>query len=303
MPYFSNMPVFDYPLVVNGKTKYINARNIMVRAKFLDYIKDTQAAYLNYTIRDGERPETLAYRIYGDATLHWVVLLFNEILDPLFEWPLSSYDLESSVNAKYQGKALFVDLRSVQYKKNGRMDIAKEELWYEVGSKITQVDSTGKVISSGTILSWDPDLYKIVVQQDETPIAGFGVTTGMGNDTNPYLDYVHTRSDGISLYARIGKVVQINREAVHHFIDQTLGGIADHHAKIMNNDGSVLDSCIIERYAKYGQERILLSNRTIFSVSNYQHEIEQNEKKRIIKVMRPELIDVVVKDMRKVFGG
>ena len=119
MAYFSNMTVFNYPFVVNGRTEYISSRNIMVRAKFLDYFKNTQAAYLDYTVRDGERPETLAHRVYGSSDLHWVILLFNEILDPLFTFPLSTNDLAAAVDKKYSGVTLFVDLKNDDQGKGG----------------------------------------------------------------------------------------------------------------------------------------------------------------------------------------
>ena len=40
-------------------------------------------------IDDGETPEVVAEKIYGDAGAAWVVLLANSIIDPQFEWPLN----------------------------------------------------------------------------------------------------------------------------------------------------------------------------------------------------------------------
>jgi hypothetical protein len=291
MAYFANMPVVSYPLTVNGKVKFIDSRNIMVRAKFLDYIKSTQSAYMDYTIRDGERPETLARRIYGQSDMHWIVLLFNEILDPLFHWPLSTYDLEAAVNTKYTGKALFIDLNSVQYKKDGVMTRAKEELWYEIGSTVSQVVG-GRTVTA-TVIGWDPDLYKIII---DDPTGSFTVD-------RTALNLVHTRSDGVILYAGVGKVVDDNRYAVHHFIDVDTGKRVDHHALFRTGTDQVLESNLIIRYAVYGNETETILGKTYASVTNYQHEIEENESRRKIKLMRPELIDVVIKDMRKVFGG
>ena len=295
MAYFSNMTVFNYPFVVNGRTEYISSRNIMVRAKFLDYFKNTQAAYLDYTVRDGERPETLAHRVYGSSDLHWVILLFNEILDPLFTFPLSTNDLAAAVDKKYSGVTLFVDMKNIQFLKNGVMTKAKEELWFEVGSAITQGSATG------TVKSWDPNLYKIVVTL--TSNRKFIPTEGVQDIANTNLDLVHTRSDGIVLYASIGRVVAEDKYAVHHFVEVETGDVADHHATFVDGNNELIDSSIINRYAIFEQEIIPLPNRTVASVSNFQHETEKNDARRIIKMMRPELMDTVIKDMRKVFGG
>jgi hypothetical protein len=295
MPYFSNMPTLDYPLKINGKTVLINARNILVRAKIIDRIKSTQAAYLNYTIRDGERPETLAARVYGQPDLHWVVLLFNEILDPLFEWPLSSNDLESAVNTKYTGKTLFIDLKRVNFERGGIVSRAKEELWFEVGGTVTQGNAEGKV------LAWDPNLYKIVIEQ--TSGTNFSTTPSVTNPQSEYMDLIHRRSDGVVLYAPIGRVVDDNRYAVHHFEDSETGEVVDHHSILTTANGELVDSSVMEFYAVYSNELIRLPNRDVVAVSNYQHEIASNDSKRNIKMMRPELIDLVIKDMRKIFGG
>jgi hypothetical protein len=88
--YFGNFPNLAYPIVIDGKTVRINAKNITVRAKFLDYVKTSQVSYRDYTIKDGDRPDTLSYRLYGRSDLHWVILIFNEILNPFFDWPLTS---------------------------------------------------------------------------------------------------------------------------------------------------------------------------------------------------------------------
>jgi len=124
--YFSNMPTITYPLTVNGKVKYVEARDILVRAKIVDFLKNTQSSYLDYTIRDGERPETLANRVYGQSEYHWIILLFNETIDPLFEWPISSQDLLAAIEKKYEGKTLFIDMGEVQFDKQGLVTKAKE---------------------------------------------------------------------------------------------------------------------------------------------------------------------------------
>jgi len=297
MPYFSEMPTFDYPDIVKGKYKFVNARNILVRAKIIDYIKNTQSAYINYTIKDGERPEHIAYRVYGQSDLHWVILLFNEIIDPLFEWPISSSDLESSVLRRYDGKTLFVNLRKTQYSKNGVLQIANQsykDIWYEIGGKVTQGNATA------TVLDWDPDLYKLVIRQDSA--ASFRVTPGILDPLSQNRDLVHVRSDGIALYSPVGRVVDQNRYSVHHFEDADSGEIQDHHSLLINNNEAV-NASILDYYATYNTELIRLPGKDVISVSNYQHEINKNDKKRNIKMMRPDLIDVIIKDMRRIFDG
>lgn len=296
MSYFSNMPVINYPIKVNGKPKVVNARNILVRAKFLDYVKDTQSAYLTYTIRDGERPDTLSNRVYGRPDLHWVILLFNEIINPMFEWPLSSHDLQKASEDKYRGRTLFIDSKRTYYGSSVAPAVqANEELWYEPGQTVTK---DGVV---GVVKSWDPDLYKVVIE--ETVTGGtFTPTENVDSVTNETRDLVHARSDGIYIYAPLGRYVSDNLYAVHHFENLDDGMMVDHHSLLTSSSGELIQTSILDRYTVTGTDVFSLADMTVKAVTNYEYAVRKNEELRTIKMLRPEMMDIVVKDMRRVFG-
>lgn len=301
MAYFDNFPNINYPIVVDGKPVRINSKNIALRTKFLDYVKSGQTSYRDYTIKDGERPETLANRLYGRPDLHWVILLFNDILNPLFDWPLSSGDLGRMIRNKYKGKAIFINSKVAKFGNQfGISKPANEELWYEIGQKVYQ--TRGSAVAQGTVKDWDPNLYKIVLDSD-TISGSFSVTPNITVIGNDVFDLTHDRTDGVSIYASVGKVVEDNIYAVHHFVDTNTGRIIDHHAKILTSDSGVVDSSILDRYAVYGNEVIPLAGRNIVSVSNYQYETEKNDTLRNIKILRPGLIDTVIKDMRSLLSA
>lgn len=292
MPYFSNMPTIDYPVELDGKIKYINARNIVVRAKFLDYVKNSQTTFLDYTIRDGERPETLAHRIYGLAEYHWIILLFNEVINPLFSWPLATKDLELMVRRKYPGKVLYIDYANATFWYRGETKQINPEFFYEKGRTITQNDA------SGSVVAWNPNLYQIAYDQNSS--SSFEVDSDVGSGTTQTRSLLHTRSNGVVLSASVGRVVDDHRYGVHHFIDDTTNEVVDHHSSLIDPSGNDTGTNIIKRYV-LGETVIPLWNRTVRAVTNYDYEIEENEKRRKIKMMRPEFIDVVLKDIRKVF--
>jgi len=75
--------------------------NLAVGVKLHDLIKDDAFALLNYAIKDGEAPDTVAFNYYSDPSYAWLVLLSNNIIDPYFQWPLSVYDFEKFINKKY----------------------------------------------------------------------------------------------------------------------------------------------------------------------------------------------------------
>lgn len=53
------------------------------------------------TIPDGYTPEQLADKIYGDAQLHWVILVINDIVDARNEWPIGAREISEYCKLKY----------------------------------------------------------------------------------------------------------------------------------------------------------------------------------------------------------
>ena len=54
-----------------------------------------------YSVKDGETPEGLAYKVYGNSNYHWIILLLNDIQNIYYDWPLSSVAFNEFVNDKY----------------------------------------------------------------------------------------------------------------------------------------------------------------------------------------------------------
>ena len=56
-----------------------------------------------HIIVDGEKPEILAHKYYGDSELHWIILYANgaNFLNPYYDWPMTNFDLEKFVVKKY----------------------------------------------------------------------------------------------------------------------------------------------------------------------------------------------------------
>lgn len=97
--YFQKFPYTFYTLDDRKTTQLI--QNILIRNKITDDIKNSFVMYDEYDVRDGDTPEILAYKFYGDSNLHWLVLQMNEILDPRFDWPLDTRNFQDYLNSKY----------------------------------------------------------------------------------------------------------------------------------------------------------------------------------------------------------
>lgn len=94
---------FFPPTEYNG----IMVTDITKRFQFSD--KFRASSYVeNYTVRDGETPESLSYALYKDTQYSWIILMLNYITDRNNEWPYSYNELQNVLNNKYSGSSFFL---------------------------------------------------------------------------------------------------------------------------------------------------------------------------------------------------
>ena len=97
--YFSYFPKTKHDLTNIGQT--VDLTNILRRFKVKSSVKSGINVYFDYEIQEGDRPDTIAEKYYGSPAYAWLVLHFNDIIDPVFEWPLFSNDFENYLKGKY----------------------------------------------------------------------------------------------------------------------------------------------------------------------------------------------------------
>ena len=99
MAYFSQFPVLQYDVKANGNTKLVPDifRKIVLKNKY----KDNFVLLDSYDVEPGEKPEDVAFKVYGDATLHWLVLSINSMMNRYHDWPKSYQAFETYMNDKY----------------------------------------------------------------------------------------------------------------------------------------------------------------------------------------------------------
>ena len=103
--YFRNIPDFEYVnRTKDGQfiSNYTQVKNFFKKGKIREDLFQDLTVFEKYSIRGDDRPDNVAYEIYGDATLDWVVLLSNNIVNIYNEWPLSQQAFETYVLDKYK---------------------------------------------------------------------------------------------------------------------------------------------------------------------------------------------------------
>ena len=97
--YFNLFPTIQYD--VNGDGTKTSIKDLLLRVRVRDYVKENRSWFAKYIVNHDETPEMVAFNIYGQAQYHWVVLLFNQITNPYYGWPLKNRDFYAFINDKY----------------------------------------------------------------------------------------------------------------------------------------------------------------------------------------------------------
>jgi hypothetical protein len=79
--------------------------NLTSRFSFEEGFKNNTSVCYEYDIQDSDTPEIIAAKFYGDTERHWVVLMFNDITDPQFDWPMDYRTLIAFMDEKYKDNA------------------------------------------------------------------------------------------------------------------------------------------------------------------------------------------------------
>ena len=100
--YFNFFPKVLY--TTDSKTGDV-VKNVTARFNFEEKFKNNTAVCYDYDIQDSDTPEIIASKMYNDPEKHWIVLLFNDIFDPQFDWPMDYRTLISFMNEKFKEEA------------------------------------------------------------------------------------------------------------------------------------------------------------------------------------------------------
>ena len=100
MKYFENFQKIIYTFDKNVENQQV-LTNILARSTFLREVANNSSIAYEYQITDEDTPEVIAHKLYGDAYRSWIILLFNQIINPYYDWPMKNDVLEKYITNKY----------------------------------------------------------------------------------------------------------------------------------------------------------------------------------------------------------
>ena len=108
MSYFDKFPLIVYD--IKGDNKFKLLPDILRRVKLRSNLQDGAVLFDKYDVKEGENPEDVAFKWFGSADLHWVILLTNNVTDRYYDWPLSQPDFADKYGAGNEDSAHHYEL-------------------------------------------------------------------------------------------------------------------------------------------------------------------------------------------------
>lgn len=171
--YFSLYPKVAYKI---DDYDYIKSIDITTAITLKNYIKNYRSILYNpYIIKDGERPDNVSKRFYGDTKYAWIVLLVNEIFNIYDEWPRSVNELNEYVEQKYGSIEYATSAIKNYYDLLGNVidqttynslsaTARSSESYYEYEMKINDAKSRIKIVSPAFITTIETDVIALLKQ-------------------------------------------------------------------------------------------------------------------------------------------
>tara|TARA_R110000851_G_scaffold227885_1_gene380666 strand:+ start:760 stop:1302 length:543 start_codon:yes stop_codon:yes gene_type:complete len=140
--YFNQFPLIYYDSVGNGESKVVT--HLLKRVALHNKARSVTALYDTYDVRNGETPEMIAHKYYGDAEYHWVILLVNNITDRYHQWPMNTRQFLAHIADRYD------DMNATHHYEINQVsgDITKK---IDIG--ISNIDINGDTITDATLIT------------------------------------------------------------------------------------------------------------------------------------------------------
>ena len=331
--YFNAFPIIPYDSI--GDYNFKDVTNLLRRVRLRAKVKTNTMLFDTYDVKEGETPEMIADKLYGDPELHWVVLMVNDITDRFHQWPMNWSQFNQYVTGKYG---------SISETFQNTVITSPTDIVSEGGQNYELITSGDVNAPEGTVLSSLSISFTKEVYQVFSPLtmgdfdlsivtvgSSFAVKSGGGggkaydyNDDNRYDTLFSLEPGGkdgsfdiITPTGNEGDLVPIsvsdisgtgtnsitigltdNRSIIG--LDAELKLIppmaAVHHYEITQDSGNALTKIWIENDIDSGA----YSGAT--AITNYEHELAEQDRKRQIQLLDPSYVSLFINEFNKRMG-
>ena len=163
--------------------KIITIKDFFRKSQITGAAREAVVNYTFHELEEGDRPDVLASKLYGNGDLHWTFFLVNDF-NNYYDWWKDNRTMERYIREKYSGKYFVADSSS---------DIVSSSSKFLVGETITGTNSLGYITAV------EPTYNRIavdVVKGFVNPIEATGSSSG--KTFTP--DSIIAQQDGVAYY-------------------------------------------------------------------------------------------------------
>ena len=244
--------------------------DITRRVRIVEQLATDPYAILPYIVKEGERPEDVAYYYYGDQNKVWMVYLANNIVDPYIQWPLDDQNLYYTLLKKYQISGLAF-----------------------TNSDVDVVANTIK-LTGHTLKNTDPIIYSDGLTAPAPLVSGTTYyTIFVDENTIKLASSASNAINGVAIDLTTQGAGSFERDMVVFFNSTQ---ITSNIMYAVRSD----DQTVQINYDTYQYGNIVPSEWNIVRV--YEHEVLQNENKRHIFLINRNYASQLQRDLKKVIN-
>lgn len=294
--YFRSVPNFEYvsPDAEASISDYIQIKNLFRKNKIREDIIENLTYFTKYNVVGNERPDQIAEKFYGDVTLDWVILLANNIINVRNEWPLDSNSFNEYLESKYENVYDIHHYETTQIRNSDGIVILPEKMkipkdWRTNGNFIAANAKTISQISC----SIDGLVTTTLNEGIKSLRLGNSITISNVNESS-YNGLFRVTSVFIPFNDDIVTSFTYQLDVVPSVLIPTLSG--DEIASFVINEGDTIGNSFFFEYYDQGNLTRIDSSVFLNAITNYDYELELNNKKREIYVLKPNYLGVILND-------
>jgi hypothetical protein len=311
--YFRQVPDFEYVSRDSNQrqiSEYATVKNLFRRGKLREDIFGNLSYFTKYKIVGDERPDNVAYKIYNDETLDWVVLLSNNILNIQTEWPLPQTVFDKVMLEKYGSyDELYNGIHHYETKEVrdsvGNLilssGIQMPDKWKSGNGFIQGISFSGEV----SFINFDLEFlyYNVALKNFNTNLKP-GSTVTISGSSNSTMNGTFIVESAGSIFSDI---LQSNIFSFS-FVPDTFPNeeiieiTGNERFEFISNEPLInSDSYYYQYYDNNLQVNVQIPSSSILTpITNYEYESKIEDEKRNIFILKPQYLNVVFNDLEEI---
>ena len=286
--FFDLFPKRPYDINQEQYTNYVLTTDILFRLSIIKEVLENSTSYYEYVVEEGDKPEILAEKLYGNPEAHWIILLANNMIDPQYDWPLDYRSFNNYIINKYGSIAnaqstihhyekkitrrnteLGTETTSTYYidyntKTDNFITLTEVSGAFSAGEAVYQGSNLAYATFSANVVTWSSGNGSLRLANTAGQILRFNTVYGDSSGANGTVQTIDTPMEPYSYYLSL--------------VDEPTSDILN-----------VANVQIVQTVDRN-------------SVTNYDYEFEKNEAKRSIKIIKAEYYQQIIREFENLIG-